>query len=511
METTNGNPARSATIPDYLASIGLSTLALVAANAGLILIYLIFDLELFQLVVVFWIECLWIGVFSALKLLVASVAGSPYENRYVDFSRGGALLFSLFAIGFIAAEFLFVFVIVGFALSLAFDAFVGDAKDFLFANLGLMFGGSLLFLGSHAISFVANFLIGGEYKSARFLPLLLLPFTRCFALFAAIVLAVIVAKIVPGLSNATGFAFVLIALKLAWDLRLHRKERRRLASARKEDPSSPERTKRSSLSEPHQPRVPGPETAVAGAARSMINMHTVLKIMIGVQLFMGAWFMLRYLVAGREDWNVLAILFYTYAVHAVFFVVAALTAWVSREHRKKAWIVMGLPIAFFVAPVTLRALRGPDPFTYGEIGAVLLAIAVAGTVYAIMRPGRPGPLLPASFRHSRFVNWSVLIAVVLSWLVPIAFVALIVLDGSTGGRGGANSGLGVYYLLLAGGIAGSIIGIASLIAMTWSLICLRSSTAGDRRGLNVAQAVVASPGLLLGAGTLVLIVRGLGS
>ena len=230
MESTDDHLARAATLPGRLADLGLSSLALLIANLSLFAMYFIFNLELFQLVVIYWIECLWIGVFSALKLLVASVAGSPYENRYVGFSRGAAFLTSVLAIGFVAAEFLGVFAIVGFVLAFAHEALAGDSKDFLFDNMGLMLGGSCLFLLSHAFSFVVNFLFGQEFKTARVVPLLLLPFTRCFALFGAILLALVIAKLVPGLSNTAGFALVLIAFKLAWDLRLHRRERETLTA-----------------------------------------------------------------------------------------------------------------------------------------------------------------------------------------------------------------------------------------------------------------------------------------
>lgn len=213
---------------DIYSKLGLSAYALLVANVGLLAMYFVFDLELFQLIVIYWIECLWIGVFSALKLLVASIAGSPYENRHVGFSAGAAFIVSLLAIGFIAAEFLALFAIVGMALSFAYEALEPDAGSFLFYNLGLMLGGSLLFLASHSLSFIINYLGAKEYRTARVLPLLLSPFTRCLALFGAIILALVVAKLVPGLSSTAGFALILIAVKLLWDLHLHQRERRNL-------------------------------------------------------------------------------------------------------------------------------------------------------------------------------------------------------------------------------------------------------------------------------------------
>ena len=68
----------------------LAALSLLAANVGFLALFIVFDLTLFELVVVYWLELLWIGLFSGLKLLTASLFGSPYENRWVDVSVGAA-------------------------------------------------------------------------------------------------------------------------------------------------------------------------------------------------------------------------------------------------------------------------------------------------------------------------------------------------------------------------------------------------------------------------------------
>ena len=47
------------------------------ANASLLVVYVLYDATLYQLVLVYWCECLWIGIFSALKLIIASRFGSP--------------------------------------------------------------------------------------------------------------------------------------------------------------------------------------------------------------------------------------------------------------------------------------------------------------------------------------------------------------------------------------------------------------------------------------------------
>lgn len=97
--------------------------------------------------------------------------------------------------------------------------------------LGPVIGSSALFLIGHGVSFVVNFLVGGECKSARAVTLLALSFKRCIALIAAIVVAFTADWLLPGFANTTGFVILLMALKLAWDYVLHLRERRAFASA----------------------------------------------------------------------------------------------------------------------------------------------------------------------------------------------------------------------------------------------------------------------------------------
>ena len=98
-------------------------------------------------------------------------------------------------------------------------------------QIGLVLTSSILFLIGHGISFVTNFLVLGEFRHARVGGLLILPFKRCFALLATIGVAFLVAYNVPGLATTSGFAVVVIVVKLLWDHWLHRRERRMLATA----------------------------------------------------------------------------------------------------------------------------------------------------------------------------------------------------------------------------------------------------------------------------------------
>jgi hypothetical protein len=215
-----------------IGKVGIGALALFVANATLLLLYLVYDLTLFQLVIVFWLECFWVGFFSALKIIAASLLGDPYGNRYVDVSPGAGLVISLLTIGFVSAEFLglfAMFAIVGIAIAFAAEAVTDTSMDnMVFDSIGLMFGSAALFFVGHGISFIANFIGMREYKTAKVGALLALPFRRCLALLGAIIIAFAITLLVPDFSNTTSFAILLLALKVFWDFRLHLSERRAL-------------------------------------------------------------------------------------------------------------------------------------------------------------------------------------------------------------------------------------------------------------------------------------------
>ena len=206
-----------------------AALALLAANTGMLFLYFALDLTLFEVIVVYWLEALWVGLFSGLKLLTASIFGRPYDNRWIDVSPGSGFLLSLFAIVKSSGLFFTLLAFTGLALTVANQELTGTAGDeFLRAQGPLLFRCSLLFLAGHGLSFLINFLMLGEFRRASAGALLWLPFKRSIALFVTIVAALTAIQTWPGVLGATSFPALLIAIKLAWDWWLHRKERQAL-------------------------------------------------------------------------------------------------------------------------------------------------------------------------------------------------------------------------------------------------------------------------------------------
>ncbi len=156
--------------------------------------------------------------------------GDPYENRWVDVSRGAGFLMSLFAIAKSGGAFLFLIIVTFVALVVAQQELTGlDGSDFVEQQVPLLLKCSLLFVAGHGLSFIVNFLVLGEFRRARFTTLLWLPFKRALALFVTIAAALTALQQWPGVLTYTSFAALLIVVKLSWDLFLHWRERRSFA------------------------------------------------------------------------------------------------------------------------------------------------------------------------------------------------------------------------------------------------------------------------------------------
>ena len=228
----DNHPTTAASIDLPVAGrIGIGALSLVVANAGLLYLFLVYDVTLFQLVLVYWCECLWIGLFSAAKLIAASIFGDPYGSRWASVSPGAGVFLSILVIWFAGGAFLSFVGLLLMMILWANDALpLASDGDKMMNHIGLVFGASFLLMIGHGISFVVNFLVLGEFRTARVVSLVALPFKRCAALLVAIIVAFIAVASIPALASTTGFAAVLIGFKLLWDIRLHLKERRTFAA-----------------------------------------------------------------------------------------------------------------------------------------------------------------------------------------------------------------------------------------------------------------------------------------
>ena len=215
---------------DIVGRLGFGALALGVANLGLIVLYFVYELSAYQLVFVFWCECLWVGLFSAVKLIAASAFGDPYENRWAHVTPAAAVFTSILVIGFSSGTFFSLLGVLLLVILAAPEWFAHTSRaDDPMSLIGVGLGVSFLFLIGHGLSFIVNFLGRREFETARAFALVTLPFKRCFALLVVTVISLVAVAALPSLASTGLFAAIVLTLKLVWDIWLHLAERRSLA------------------------------------------------------------------------------------------------------------------------------------------------------------------------------------------------------------------------------------------------------------------------------------------
>ncbi len=200
-----------------------SVLALVAANLLPLGGVLFLGWVVFPLVFLFWLENVIVGGFNVLKMLAA------------DAGSAAAWAAKVFMIPFFCVHYgLFCFVHGVFVVALFGRGVVSPEG---FPSPGTFWqvlqtqhlGWAALGLGvSHGLSYVLNFLRGGEYRQAKLDGLMMAPYARVVVLHLAILAG---GFLILSLGSPLWALILLLALKVAVDLRAHLRERQRFAPA----------------------------------------------------------------------------------------------------------------------------------------------------------------------------------------------------------------------------------------------------------------------------------------
>jgi uncharacterized protein DUF6498 len=199
-----------------------SAYVLLLANAAPLAGVLTHRWSVFAVVLLYWFENVIVGGFNVLRMLCASPRdgvlwlGKAFLIPFFIVHYGmftyvhGVLVFSLFggALGH------------GFSLTPALVAQALRQEGVGYAALGLLF--------SHGVSFVHNYLAGGEYERVGLQQLMGQPYTRVIVLHLAVLFG---GWLTLALGSPASVLVILIALKTGLDLRAHLAERRKLATA----------------------------------------------------------------------------------------------------------------------------------------------------------------------------------------------------------------------------------------------------------------------------------------
>ncbi len=194
-----------------------------AANATVLIIAVANDLSLIEILMVYCCESVWIAVFGALRLIVASILGDPYQNRWLDLSRASSVFASIAIILVASSTYLWIpGVAFGSVLYAEHVLNASHSQIDDLQHLWLVVGTSAVFFANHGWNFLVRFLALGEFRFARVGDLVLFPLKRSLALLLSIGGGLALIVLMPVVANTIVFVLIVIALKLMLDLRLYR-------------------------------------------------------------------------------------------------------------------------------------------------------------------------------------------------------------------------------------------------------------------------------------------------
>jgi len=223
-------------------------------------------------------------------------------------------------------------------------------------------------------------------------------------------------------------------------------------------------------------------------------MSRVLQIILATGIVLGVvWTLIATAAQGAGGLAAVFWFFVTYALFAVFFVVAAWAFWKHPDERRRAGWIMALPIIFWFLPNVVRSLSG-GVLTSSQLYGLAAIILVMATGACWLFPRRAASVVPRFLVRSGVFNWLVLLSVICGWAFLVAVIVFVANDKTSSSSGG----MGLAYGIVLGAIYLVALGIASFGASTWAWISLRGGIETPTRKLNIAQLVVAMPGVLTG-------------
>lgn len=202
-----------------------SAVFLIVVNLFPLVGVLAFDWRVFDVLLLYWIENVVIGVINVLRMAVVAPDGEERRSRPASPSR--RVLMSVFFgvhYGLFCYAHLMA-VVTLFADDEGFEAAksvlgVVSPAELLQTPLVLATAGIAL---SHLFSFVVNFLLGGERHRTDLNQLMQRPYGRVIVMHVAIIAG---GGLVQLLGSPVGLLLALVVTKIAVDLALHARERR---------------------------------------------------------------------------------------------------------------------------------------------------------------------------------------------------------------------------------------------------------------------------------------------
>jgi len=220
----------------------LSLGALIGANLIPFIGIFLFDWDVRYIVLLYWFENLIIAFYNILKMALlktdqsAEHAGKLFLIPFFCIHYGGFcavhgfFLMHFFKIGTGSSPFDNMddwwgpLIFLKLLLSVVAGIWASRPPEMIWALLGLAI--------SHGISFAENYILGGEYRKSSLKKLMHQPYQRIIVMHLAILLGGI---LVMELNSPLPLLIILIGLKIALDLQLHRKSHKSITQKTKQE------------------------------------------------------------------------------------------------------------------------------------------------------------------------------------------------------------------------------------------------------------------------------------
>ena len=194
-----------------------SAIVLVLANLVPLAGVFLLDWQVFDILMLYWAENVVIGVINVMRMLICRRGWSIFLVAFFAVHYGFFCYGHLMAVTGIFSE--------AMGTATAWQYFFGlPLAEAWRSALWLGIGG---IAASHLISFFSNFIAGGEYLRTTANALMQRPYGRIFVLHIAIIGG---AALIEWLGSPLMMLVVLIAAKIALDLKLHLAERKKFSA-----------------------------------------------------------------------------------------------------------------------------------------------------------------------------------------------------------------------------------------------------------------------------------------
>ena len=167
--------------------------------------------DTFLVLALFWVENVVIGIYTILKLVIASGDNASW------YARVGAAVAFVFQYGlFTLVHGVFVFLVFGTIMRPSASGELLSLRDAVL-SYELMWGALALFI-SHGVSFFYNYVGAGEYGQSSLKDVTQEPYGRMVLLHLTIIFG---GMLITALGSPVAGLLLLILLKMAMDIRAH--------------------------------------------------------------------------------------------------------------------------------------------------------------------------------------------------------------------------------------------------------------------------------------------------